>query len=143
MVGKVRKGKKKDMPSRKPSRKQSRKPKSARALKGRGECEMPCSNGKCATAKLARTLVGSQRTLNVRLSGSGERLHFKGFQNKSEVEDYLRDKFPRFHFTFVKNKDAQFIVIPNEAVNASDSALGESRARVYTLHAFERLLQHV
>ena len=132
------------MPSRKQSRKQSRK-KSVKALRGQGlrkDCEEPCSDTKCATRKMAKKLIGSQRNLNVRLSGSGERLHFEGFKNKSDVEYHLRDRFPQFHFTFVKNKDAQFIVIPNAAQNASDSALGESRARVYSLRAFEKLLGH-
>lgn len=132
------------MPSRKASRKASRKPKESRtSSRVERECHFPCRNKSCPLYKLAKDLLGKDRNINVRLSGSGAKLHFAGFHNKGEVEDYLRDKFKRFHFTFVKTKEAQFIVIPNEASNASDSALGESRACVWTISAFTRLLRHV
>jgi len=91
--------------------------------------------------QLARDKIASGDVLKVRLSGGPTRLHFEGFSSKEKLQEYLARKYPKLTFEFTHRKDADFIVIPNGAKRASDSALGESKSKVYCLADFQKMLR--
>ena len=133
--------KKKKMPhvsSRKSGRKSGRSRKSRRSQARRASKDRKPSEDDLTNAMMKLRL---NSPISVRLSGGPDAQHFTGFKSKEALQHFLTKTYPRHQMHFVKTKQADFIVIPNEAEHASKTALSESQAKVYTLAKFEQLLR--